>query len=408
MKKLLLATLIILIISNKGYANFRPPVINIEKIYDIIKTYKDTTVTRNFKEEFLKNIVFINDSTAYFNPNGTLHLFKINFDSLIHVEKLSKSIYHGGNFGRYLFTNKGNIYSLGGSGLWSSIPKLLEFNFKNKEWFSKKIKNFPENTKLIASSWVIGDKLKTLIILNTDNNYSKKLDFMFGEIDLNDFSFAEIGEFESVKSADLIVGNKNIIYESNRYLILQVGSSTGYRYDVFDKKKGEILKMNLLEGIPFINGKSFAYINDSILFYRNKNLVTDSVVLNNNSIFFKSSIEDIYIENINQSRINKISSYSIGFIVLALLIILLIKKINLSSNSSHENTLEIEKKLLINKGSVIKRDELDELLGISHLSFDSIKSKRSSMIRTININGRLKIERIRKEDDKRFFKYSIN
>ena len=408
MKKLLLATFIILIFNFKGYANFRPPVINIEKIYDIIKTYKDTTVTRNFKEEFLKNIVFINDSTAYFNPNGTLHLFKINFDSLIHVEKLSKSIYHGGNFGRYLFINKGNIYSLGGSGLWSSIPKLLEFNFKNKEWFSKEIKNFPENIKLIASSWVIGDKLKTLIILNTDNNYSKKLDFMFGEIDLNDFSFAEIGEFESVKSADLIVGNKNIIYESNRYLILQVGSSTGYRYDVFDKKKGEILKMNLLEGIPFINGKSFAYINDSILFYRNKNLVTDSVVLNNNSIFFKSSIEDIYIENINQSRINKISSYSIGFIILALLIILLIKKINLSSNSSHENTLEIEKKLLINKGSVIKRDELDELLGISHLSFDSIKSKRSSMIRTININGRLKIERIRKEDDKRFFKYSIN
>ncbi len=53
-------------------------------------------------------------------------------------------------------------------------------------------------------------------------------------------------------------------------------------------------------------------------------------------------------------------------------------------------------------------DELDELLGIAHLSFDSIKSKRSSMIRTINDNGRLKIERIRKEDDKRFFKYSIN
>ena len=55
-----------------------------------------------------------------------------------------------------------------------------------------------------------------------------------------------------------------------------------------------------------------------------------------------------------------------------------------------------------------KMEELDELLGIAHLSFDSIKSKRSSMIRTINDNGRLRIERIRKEDDKRFFKYSIN
>ena len=36
-----------------------------------------------------------------------------------------------------------------------------------------------------------------------------------------------------------------------------------------------------------------------------------------------------------------------------------------------------------------------------------VKSKRSSMIRSINDNGRLKIERIRKEDDKRFFKYCI-
>jgi hypothetical protein len=66
MKNLLLGAFIILIFNFKGYANFRPPVINIEKIYDIIKTYKDTTVTRNFKEEFLKNIVFINDSTRIY------------------------------------------------------------------------------------------------------------------------------------------------------------------------------------------------------------------------------------------------------------------------------------------------------------------------------------------------------
>ena len=93
---------------------------------------------------------------------------------------------------------------------------------------------------------------------------------------------------------------------------------------------------------------------------------------------------------------------------MSILIIILIKKINLNSYSGDENTFEIEKRLLVSKGSTIKREELDELLGIAHLSFDSIKSKRSSMIRTINDNGRLKIERIRKEEDKRFFKYSIN
>ena len=60
------------------------------------------------------------------------------------------------------------------------------------------------------------------------------------------------------------------------------------------------------------------------------------------------------------------------------------------------------------KDYVIKREELDKILGITHLSFDSIKSKRSSIIRNVNDNGKLKIVRIRIEDDKRFFKYSIN
>ena len=90
------------------------------------------------------------------------------------------------------------------------------------------------------------------------------------------------------------------------------------------------------------------------------------------------------------------------------MIIVLIKKINKNRNLGYENTFEVEKRLLDNKGKIIKREELDELLGISHLSFDSIKSKRSSLIRSINDNGKLNIERIRKEDDKRFFKYSIN
>jgi hypothetical protein len=86
----------------------------------------------------------------------------------------------------------------------------------------------------------------------------------------------------------------------------------------------------------------------------------------------------------------------------------MIKKVNRNGNLGYENTFEVEKRLLDNKGKIIKREELDELLGISNLSFDSIKSKRSSLIRSINDNGKLNIERIRKDDDKRFFKYSIN
>ena len=222
------------------------------------------------------------------------------------------------------------------------------------------------------------------------------------------FSFRKIGEFSSMYSPDLSFGNKNIIGESNRYIIYENSNLEKCIYWIFDKKTGERLFTNLLKDIPCIDGISYAYLQDSTLFYRSSSNELNSVLINESSVYDIYPMKEIYYDRILENRIYKISAYAIGFIILSVLIILLIKKINLNSYSANENTFEIEKRLLINKGSTIKREELDELLGISHLSFDSIKSKRSSMIRTINDNGRLKIERIRKEDDKRFFKYSIN
>ena len=222
------------------------------------------------------------------------------------------------------------------------------------------------------------------------------------------FSFKETGIFNSMYMPDLSFGNGNIIGESNQYIIFEINSVENCFYGLFEKISGEVLYTNLLKDIPCIDGTSYAYLNDSTLFYRSSSNNLDSVIINESSVYQRFPLEEIYYNSILERKIYKISGYSIVFILLSVLIIILIKKINLNSNSVDENTFEIEKRLLISKGSTIKMDELDELLGIAHLSFDSIKSKRSSMIRTINDNGRLKIDRVRKKDDKRFFKYSIN
>ena len=396
-----------IILSFQGFSQITPPRIDLKEILIKLKDFNDPTVTRNLEGDFFKNLRFQNDSIAYFNPNGTLHLFKIKFDSTISVEKISKGIYHGSTFNRYLFNNKNKIYSFGGEGLWASCSKLLEFNIKNREWFKIEIKNYPFDAKKIISSWLINNKLKVLLSLNS-NNKSKKFNFLFGEIDMNTFSFTEIGGFSSMYSPDLSFGSRNIIGESNQYIIYENSSLEKCNYGIFDKTSGERLFTNLLKDIPCIDGISYAYLKDSILFYRSSSNKLDSVVINESSIYEKFPMKEIYYDRILESRVYRISAYAIGFIILCVLIVILIKKINLNSYSGDENTFEIEKRLLVSKGSTIKREELDELLGISHLSFDSIKSKRSSMIRTINDNGRLKIERIRKEDDKRFFKYSIN
>ena len=104
MKKILFILTILFCI--QGFSKITPPRIDLNKILLKFKEFNDPTVTRNLEIDFFKNLRFQNDSIAYFNPNGTLNLFKIKFDSTISIEKISKGIYHGSTFNRYLFNNE--------------------------------------------------------------------------------------------------------------------------------------------------------------------------------------------------------------------------------------------------------------------------------------------------------------
>ncbi|MDC0342597.1 hypothetical protein OAM90_05790, partial [Flavobacteriaceae bacterium] len=68
----------------------------------------------------------------------------------------------------------------------------------------------------------------------------------------------------------------------------------------------------------------------------------------------------------------------------------------------------IENNFINIKHTIITKEKIDDLLGISHYSYETIKTKRSSMINKLNQNGKIKIERIRKQSDKRFYDYKIS
>ena len=78
------------------------------------------------------------------------------------------------------------------------------------------------------------------------------------------------------------------------------------------------------------------------------------------------------------------------------------------SNSSSQELLEIEKKISLHKGTTISKDKLDTVLNISHYSYETIKTRRSSLINQLNEKGNVKIQRVRKQDDKRFYDYKIS
>ena len=400
--------LIGLLLANSYSAYFDSTKIDIEKLYIKFKAYNDSSIIRDFETKFLKSLVFTNDTTAYFNPNGTLHLFKINFGKDIKIEKISKGIYHGHNFHRYLFTYKSKIYLYGGQGLWSSYVGLLEFNMQNKEWFQKKIQDYPFEAKSVVSSWLIDDKIKVLLALKSNYDQLGDNNLIFGEIDLINWRFKEIGQFNSVISNDMMVGKVNIVQESEKYMVIELRDDSECCCKLFDKKNGEIYYVNLLKDIPCLDGNSFAYVKKDSLYYRNSNRITKSVLINKDAIYEKKSIQGFYLGKIKKQRVNKLFLYLIIILSsIIITVILIVLAIRFKRKHLYDFPVSIEKNLILSKGQVLKKDEIDLILEISHMSFDSIKSKRSNLIKMINDNGKVNITRNRDKNDKRFIEYFV-
>ncbi len=84
-------------------------------------------------ESGMANFCVINHDT-FFNPIGYQYLFHLKSDS---IERLDHSMFHGGNFKRFLFTDSQNIYLLGGYGMFVTHNNLEAFDLKSREWYIK-------------------------------------------------------------------------------------------------------------------------------------------------------------------------------------------------------------------------------------------------------------------------------
>ena len=105
--------------------------------------------------------------------------------------------------------------------------------------------------------------------------------------------------------------------------------------------------------------------------------------------------------------------YYIGAIItlIFILIYITISKFNLHRRSQISQPYElkiIEKKLKALNTNIITKESLDELFGISHYSYETIKTKRSFLVKSLNQQSKIKIERVRDNKDKRYFNYKIS
>ena len=398
-----------------GLSN-NPNVIDTLEIHNQIKLFGINEDVLNFKSHFFSSIVFKNDSTIFYNPNGTLHLFEIRLGDKLKVSKISTSVHSGHNFNRLLFTNNDILYSFGGIGLFNTFPGLIYFDFSLGEWLKKEIKNYPGNAKKIISSWKIGNKIKVLFSRYPEvkgNDTNVLIDFTFGEFDLSKFEYIEHFTFkdsypELLYNSEIDFLRGNYFYDSDFYSI------HGYHKDnerieylIFDKINGTLNRTSILDAIGRVNGLSYLYIKDSSIYHRDQHGNIESFDINSGSIIHSRPLYQLYKSKVNNTLFYFIVTSTIVILCSLFLFFIRRKKKKLSNNSL-QNLLVLEKKFLTIKPTTISKEELDKLIEISHYSYETIKTRRSLIINQINKNGNIKIERVRKESDKRFYDYKIN
>ena len=396
-------------------------IIDTLEIHNQIKSYGFDEDFINFKSHFFSSIIFKNDSTLFYNPNSSLLLFEIRLEDTPKVSKISKSLPSVHSFNRYLFSYKDVIYSYGGEALFNSFPGLIYFDHSSGKWLSKKIKNYPFDSQRVLNSWKIGNKMMVLLKHFSDVgtiDFDDNIKFSFGEIDLDEFKYVPNFSFKGTYQELLFHSNLgffrgNYIYDSDLY------SLHGYfldnnriEYRIFDKISGSLIKTSKLDALERVNGLSYIHVKDSTIYYRDQDGNVESFDVYSGSVIHSKDFLKLY----NFKSKSALPYYFIGIIIL-LLILLLIKKINVnfsntltdeSTDESTDELLVIEHKLKDLKPMIISKEKLDELFGISHYSYETIKTKRSYIIKKLSNNTDIKIERVRKKADKRFFDYQIS
>ena len=399
-----------IVFSCKVYSR-NPQTIDTLKIHKQIKLFGLDEEIIKFNSHFFSSIVFKNDSTLLYNPNGTFYLFEIHLSDNPKVYGLALDDHSELNFNRYLFINNNILYSYGGQGKFNSFPWLIYFDFNSKKWKKNNIKNYPYDVKKVLISWKINNKLKVLLSYLSEKDegiYSETRNkYTFGEIDLEKFEYKENFSFKSTFRDLLFISpfgfyRGNYVYESDLYSIHGYYlENNEVEYRILNKKTGILRGTSKLKKTERVNGLSYLYIKDSLIYYKNKFGNIKSFNVEAGIIDIEKDFITKYLSNVNSNSIYYI-------IIIVFLFLIIIKKRKNKSKIILITDLEnIERRVINYKSSTIEKDKLDELFGLSHYSYETIKKRRSSIIRQINNNGYVKIERVRKIDDKRFYDYKI-
>lgn len=357
-----------------------------------------------------------------FNVPGTGLLYSFN-PKLNQLTRLDKTFFKGFNFHNFSFMRNDTLYSIGGEGFWSTNSTLIYYDQKNQEWEKK----FTKNKGPGSIEWDFGgysNSTNRFYALEgkeefKSNNFHEKSMY---QLDLSSLEWKELGTINTQPFTNQTQVNQFKYWLGDFFLYLDGFVTKAYILDPINNKILEYTGNNirLKKGIrEAIRDKDCIYIYQ----YDSKEEKLDSISVKD-LLLHSKEVGKMYHP---KSMISKeVFMYLMIASLLIILVYLLIKNRQKNLLISHINkplSLHDLPEHLLNVlthfknhglNTMLSTNEMNELLSIKMLSFDSSRQQRSRDLKAINdfflVNYNIPdaIARTNSHKDKRITFYKID
>jgi hypothetical protein len=399
----------------------------ISKFYFLGNSEKDfRPIPLNNKYQINNQILVKTKNDLYILVNGTGMVFKATdtTNDKIAFTRIDSTIYHGYNYGAFVFPYHDTIFSLGGYGIWR-YNGALRFFHKSAEWNLLTInKEYP----IVGHLFYFSENDNQLITVQDEYNdpivaKDIKTDFPVIEWDLVQKKNKIIGYLKNSK----VIQYSTINFPFLNGLITNDNNNTylyDYEHNKIYKSKNEILSIELVTSSTYFN-KAFA-IDNKIYFTKDANDSLSSITVS--MADFELTPNQIYTP-INANMPYYLIFGSLVLFVPTLYFFISYKKKKIKPADNIFNTENEEKLIFTNLEKLIIEsiltksinnqfstvEEINEIMGLSKKSNELKKRERTEIINSINQKFKIifkknndLILRERSTLDKRYFQYIIN
>ena len=368
-------------------------------------------------ESGMANFCVINHDT-FFNPIGYQYLFHLKSDS---IERLDHSMFHGGNFKRFLFTDSQNIYLLGGYGMFVTHNNLETFDLKSREWYIKATTG-PKPPFVAGYTFKSGNYVYTFNNIKCGNDTEPdEFNHDIYRLDLKTFTWEK---FENLNSnLEFVfneVVNKAEFYYTKDYFI----NITGDRFVIINPTNLNYIILDN-HGLKFKeyacsiqNNNLYLKNNSSNEIFKNVQVFDiDSLYKTNKAITIPLILSPTWLQTFYFKYASKI------YVILLLLLLAYIlnfvfqklekraiekRKVIVPEIPNSEKPHPLIQVILSSAKTEFSSDELDVLFGIDYMEQESKKMKRHRLLIKLNEIHPNLITRVKDQTDKRKAIFKVN